>query len=102
MAVFNPGDRQETAESKIEVTVNQANPIKVGTHRFQLVVVDNEGNESEPAIAEVLVKDLQKPTAKLEIQPKSVEFGKSFVLVGTDSSDVAPGTIKTFRWTRLD
>lgn len=102
MAVFNPGDKQETADPKIEVTVSQANPIKVGTHRFQLVVVDNEGNESAAAIAEVLVRDLERPTAKLEIQPKSVEFGKSFVLLGSDSSDVPPGTIKRFIWTRLD
>lgn len=102
MAVFNPGDKQETADGKIEVTVTAANPIKVGTHRFQLVVVDNDGNESEPSIAEVLVTDLQRPTAKLEIQPKSVEFGKSFVLVGTGSSDVGSGTIKRFIWTRLD
>ena len=102
MAVFNPGDKHETAEGKIEVTVSAGDPIRVGTHRFSLVVVDNDGNESLPSIAEVLVRDLQKPTAKLEIQPKSVEFGKSFVLVGTESSDIAPGTIKKFIWTRLD
>ena len=102
MAVFNPGDKQETPDSKVEVTVSANNPIKVGVHRFQLVVIDNDGNESAPQTAEVLVRDLERPTAKLEILPKSVEFGKSFVLVGSDSSDVAPGTIKTFRWTRLD
>jgi hypothetical protein len=102
MAVFNPGDRQETAESKIEVTVTANNPIKVGVHRFQLVVIDNDGNESAPQIAEVLVRDLERPTAKLEILPKSVEFGKSFVLVADGSSDVPPGTIKRFVFTRLD
>jgi hypothetical protein len=102
MAVFNPGDKHETAEGKIEVTVSPNSPIGVGTHRFQLVVVDNDGNESAPSIAEVLVRDLQKPTAKLEIQPRSVEFGKSFALVGSESSDIAPGTIKKFIWTRLD
>ena len=102
MAVFNPGDKLETAESKIEVTVGGNNTIPVGVHTFQLVVIDNEGNESAAATAQVLVRDLAKPTAKLDIRPNSVEFGKSFVLVGTDSSDVAPGTIKKFIWTRLD
>ncbi|HJZ81615.1 MAG TPA: hypothetical protein VKD91_14765 [Pyrinomonadaceae bacterium] len=102
MAVFNPGDKQETQEPKIEVTVTAANPIKVGTHRFQLIVVDDDDNESLPMIAEILVRDLELPTAVLEIQPKSVEFGKSFTLVGVNSSDVPPGSIKKFIWQRLD
>jgi hypothetical protein len=102
MAVFNAGEKQETQESKIEVTVTATSPIKVGTHRFQLIVVDDDDNESAAAIAEVVITDLELPTAVLEIQPKSVEFGKSFTLVGSNSSDVAPGTIRKYIWQRLD
>jgi hypothetical protein len=102
MAVFNEGERQETSEPKIEVTVTAASPIKVGTHRFQLIVVDDDDNESAPSIAEVVIRDLALPTAVLEIQPKSVEFGKSFVLTADRSSDIPPGSIKKYIWTRLD
>lgn len=104
MAVFNAGDKQETDSNtpQIEVTVTPANPIPVGVHRFQLVVVDNDDNASAPATVEVLVKALDVPTAKLEIRPKTVEFGKSFVLFGGDSSDIPPGKIKKYIWQRLD
>ena len=36
MAVFNPGDKQETAEPQIEVTVTADNPLKVGTHKISV------------------------------------------------------------------
>jgi len=102
MAVFNIGDKQETAEPQIEVTVTVGDPLKVGTHRFQLIVVDDDGNESAPAIAEIVIRDLELPTAVLQIQPKSVEFGKSFTLLGENSSDVGSGSIKKYIWQRLD
>jgi hypothetical protein len=103
MAVFNVGDKpQETDVPQIEVTVTPNSPIPVGTHRFQLIVVDNDDNSSIAAVAEVLVRDLARPTAKIEVRPKSVEFGKSFLLFGGDSSDIAPGTIKRYFWARLD
>src|SRR5262245_48011773 len=102
MAVFNIGEKQETTVPKVEVTVGEGDPLKVGSHKFQLIVVDNDGNESAPAIAEIIIRDLELPTAVLEVQPKSVEFGKSFTLSGESSSDVGSGTIVKYIWQRLD
>jgi hypothetical protein len=37
-------------------TVDVVNNLKAGVHVFTLVVVDEEGNESAPAVARVVVK----------------------------------------------
>ena len=102
MPTFNVGQQHDTSEPQILVEVTPNAPLPVGTHRFQLVVVDNEGLESLAAIAEVLVRDLGRPTAKIEVRPKVVEQGKNFLLFGGDSVDVPPGVIKSWKWTRLD
>jgi hypothetical protein len=102
MAVFNVGDRQETDAPQIEVTVTPNNPIPVGTHQFQLIVFDDEDNASVAALAKVFVKDLERPTARLDIRPETVEFGKSFVLFGGGSTDPTPGKITKYQWMRLD
>ena len=69
MAQFVTGQTLETAESEIEVTVNPQNPLPVGRHRFQLVVVDDSGNVSAPDVVEVIVKgygeaDRRSPSSK--------------------------------------
>jgi hypothetical protein len=61
----------------------------VGVYRFQLVVIDDSENASEPAFVEVLVRDSQKPTAVIDA-PDRVEFGQSFKLSGERSADLPP------------
>ena len=101
MAVFIPGETIKTAEPTIEVETQGDAPLKVGLHRFQLVVVDDSGNESEPAIVEVIVRDTQRPTAVLDVV-REVEVGQNFFMSGKRSSDVPPGQVTTFLWTLLD
>ena len=100
MATFVPGVPVATTESRVDVTVTPANPLPPGRHRFQLVVVDDSGNESDASIADVLVVDNTKPTAVLDA-PASVPFGSSFSLSGARSIDLAPGRIVQYRWTRV-
>jgi len=84
-----------------EVTPTAANPVAIGTHTFRLVVVDAEGNRSEPALAKVFVFETDKPTARLTVIPERVPFGATFKLSAEGSKDVGSG-IKTFIWSRID
>jgi hypothetical protein len=52
MAVqFKPNEPVKTKENFVDVV----NELKKGTHTFQLVVVDDEGNISDPVRATVVV-----------------------------------------------
>jgi len=97
MANFVPGQPIATPDSSIEVTVSPVAPLAPGRHRFQLVVVDDSGNESAPSVTEVIVIDDKKPTAVLDA-PARVSFGASFKLSGARSADLPPGRIREFRW----
>ena len=97
MATFLPGQPVTTSDSSVEVTVSRAAPLSPGRHRFQLVVVDDSGNVSDPAFADVIVIDDKKPTAVIEA-PARVPFGTSFTLSGARSTDLPPGRITQFRW----
>jgi len=88
-------------DDAFEVTPTAANPVSVGTHTFRLIVVDAEGNRSEPAFAKVFVFETDKPTARLTALPERVPFGQTFKLSAEGSKDVGSG-IKTFIWTRID
>ena len=99
MPQFVTNQTLETTEPEIEVTVNLQAPLPVGRQRFQLVVVDNGGNVSEPDVAEVIVKDTSRPTAVFQA-PREVHFGQSFSLSGRQSSDIG-GRIVKYRWTLL-
>lgn len=101
MANFVVGTPVETTESTVEVTVDVNNPLPVGRHKLQLIVVDQEGNQSLPDVVEVIVKDTENPTAVLKAPPQ-VEFGRSFILDGRESTDVPPGKVVKYIWTRLD
>ena len=101
MPEFRPGQPVETTTPEVEVTVTPGAPLPPGRHRFQLVVVDDSGNQSEPSAAEVIVRDTQKPTAVLDA-PREADLGRSFQLSGRRSSDIAPGKIVRYIWTRLD
>lgn len=97
MATFSLNTPIETTDPKIEVTVDPARPLTAGVYRFQLVVVDDSGNASDPQIVEVIVKDSQRPTAVIDaLSP--VEFGKSFTLSGERSTDAPPGKIVKYIW----
>ena len=101
MAEFRPGQPVETNTPDVEVTIAPNAPLPAGRHRFQLVVEDDSGNRSDPSTAEVIVRDTQRPTAILDA-PREVDFGRSFQLSGRRSSDIAPGRIVRYLWTRLD
>jgi hypothetical protein len=97
-------------EPLVRVDVSATAPLPLGANRFRLVVVDDAGNESEPAFLEVVVRDAQRPTAVLDlvdangrrIDPAVVRQGESFLLSGARSSDVAPGRVVEFRFTLVD
>lgn len=100
MATFVPGQAVVTTDPRVEVTVSPSAPLAPGRHRFQLVVVDDAGNESQPAVTEVIVIDNTKPTAVIDA-PATVPFGSSFTLSGTRSFDLPPGKISQYRWQQL-
>ena|SRR4028118_1049982 len=101
MAKFVIGTPIETTEPTVEVTVDPQTPLRVGRHRFQLVVTDDSGNQSLPDTVEIIVRDTTNPTAVIRA-PTQVESGKSFNLDGRASSDVPPGRIVRFVWTMLE
>ena len=95
MPVFKVGDTQTTTIPTIAVE-----QLEVGRHVFQLVVEDDAANQSDKATIEVIVRDTSKPTAILEaVAP--VEAGQAFTLDGRRSSDVPPGRVVKWIWTRL-
>lgn len=100
MATFEIEKPVETEEAMVTVDVSLEQPIPVGPHTFQLVVVDDSGNESLPATVKVTVRDTQRPTAVI-MAPESVKYGESFRLDGSESSDVPPGRIVKYIWTWL-
>jgi hypothetical protein len=100
MAVFTTGQQVVTNDPHVDVTVTPAAPLPPGKHRFQLIVVDDAGNASDPTFADIVVVDDKKPTAVIDA-PATVPLGVSFSLSGARSSDVAPGKVVEFRWTRL-
>lgn len=89
----------ETDQSNVTVEVDQANPLRTGRHKFELVVTDDSGNLSEPATLVVIVADRERPTAVLD-GPDVVNFSRSFELSGKRSFDIG-GVIKVFRFTYL-
>lgn len=100
MPEFRIGETVKTEESTVEVEVGRGTDLPVGSHVFQLVVVDDSGNESLPAQVKVVVRDTRRPTAVLR-GPESVEFGRSFTLDGSGSTDLPPGRLVSFSWTLM-
>lgn len=100
MPTFIPGQPIVTRDPTVQVEVTPQSPLKPGRHRFQLVVTDDSGNVSEPAVVEVIVRDETKPTAVIDA-PATVAAGRSFSLAGNRSIDQPPGRIVSFAWTLL-
>ena len=101
MPKFELEQTHSTRESRIEVSVDPANPLPIGTYTFQLVVKDDSGNASEPVKASVVVRDTENPTAVL-VAPKYVDYGKSFVLDGGRSVDVGGGKVAVWEFTLVE
>jgi hypothetical protein len=100
MPKFVVGTPVDSSTPTVEVTVDPQTPLPIGKHTFQLVVVDDSGNQSVPDTVEVIVRDSTNPTAVLRA-PSQVEFGKSFNLDGRGSSDVPPGKIAKWIFTLM-
>jgi hypothetical protein len=100
MAVFEINVPIETTEATILVEVPADGSLRVGRHRFQLVVVDDADNPSQPDTVTILVRDTAAPTAVLTA-PESVSLNAPFTLSGQDSSDVDGGRIARYIWTYL-
>ena len=100
MATFTIGTDVTTTESFVNVDATLAAPLPKGQHTFQLVVVDDDGLQSDPVTVDIVVRDDRKPTAVL-VAPATVPFGQAFRLDGSKSSDLPPGQVVKFVWTML-
>lgn len=84
--------KADTPDPIAVVTLDPAPP-PGKTMRFSLVVVDDLGNESQPAFVDVEVRELPKAVIT---GPQAVALGAVIQLVGKDSTPA--GHIKTYRW----
>jgi hypothetical protein len=98
MPELKVGEIITTTTPTLEVT-NTLTPLAVGPHVFQLIVMDEAKNVSEPVTVEVTVLDNKAPTAILHA-PSSVPYGSPITLDGRDSVDLL-GRIVEYRWTRI-
>jgi hypothetical protein len=106
MPVFKPNQPIAQNEPLVRVEATRENPLPVGPHRFQLVVIDDAGNPSEPTFLEVVVLAPTDPTAVLDVVDANgnridaqVPFGRTFVLSGARSTDVPPGRVVEYQFT---
>jgi len=109
MPEFKPNVPVVQKDPLVSVDIKQANPLPAGKYRFQLVVVDDGNNESDPAFLDVIIRDTERPTAVLDMVDANganiaseVAVGASFRLSGARSSDVPPGKVKSYQFTLLD
>jgi hypothetical protein len=108
MAEFKPKVPVVQADPVVTVDVKPGNPLPVGPLTFQLIVVDDSGNESAPTMINVIVRDTDRPTAVLEMVDRVgnrvepvVSVGQSFILSAAKSSDLPPGKVKEYRFMLL-
>lgn len=85
-------------DATLVITNNPDQPLRVGTHVFQLEVIDDSGNRSQPARFRLTIFDDEAPTAVIT-GPDGVPFNREFTLSGAESSDVGGGRIERFVWT---
>ena len=100
MADFKFGEAIETKEPVVEVTIDPRSPLRPGRYTFQLVVVDDSGNQSLPDSVDIIIRDTTQPTAVITA-PSAVEVGRSFSVSGEKSFDAPGGTIVNYIWTLL-
>ena len=82
----------ETTTPSVEAMITGATPET--NYTFQLVVIDDAGNESQPVTTVVEVRGI--PVAKIT-GPKIAVAGKPITLEAAGSGP--EGKIKTYRWT---
>lgn len=100
MATFTVGQEITTDDSFVSVDATIDLPLPKGQHTFSLVVVDDDGLQSDPVNVDIVVRDDRKPTAVL-VAPVTVPFGQSFKMDGSKSSDLPPGKVVKYIWTLL-
>lgn len=112
MGQFVPGRDTEVTfkgDANLDVLVDRQNPLKPGKHVFQLIVADDAGNKSDPALVTVIVLDTERPTAVIDVvnaagtlvpPPSTINFGERFLLSGKRSTDIG-GTVTTWNWSLL-
>ena len=91
MPVFEQDKPQDTDKPAIDVE----NKLKAGVYRFQLIVEDSDGLQSDPVFTTVTVRD--RPVAVLNA-PKVVQAGQAFALSGDGSTDPG-GQITKYHFT---
>lgn len=86
----------------------EAEGLGVGPHRFQLIAVDDDGQESDPAFLDVVITAGDRPTAVLDLTDANGQrinsdtvVGRRLFLSGARSSDVEPGRIVEYRYTLI-
>jgi hypothetical protein len=87
-------------DATLVITMDASRPLAVGRYVFQLEVLDDTGNRSQPIRAVVAVIDTQAPNARISAPPE-VPFNTEFILSGAESRDVGGGTIARYIWTLL-
>lgn len=87
-------------DATLVITVDANRPLPVGAYTFQLTVVDNSGNPSQPTSHRLFVIDNQNPTAIISA-PRQVPFGQPITLSGAESRDVGGGQIVRYVWTLI-
>jgi hypothetical protein len=88
----------EAPDATLVIAIDPNQPLAVGAHVFQLEVLDDSNNRSQPAQVRVIVFDDQAPTAVINA-PERVRFGAEFTLSGAESRDVGGGRITRYIWT---
>jgi hypothetical protein len=87
-------------DTTLIVTIDTAKPLKVGAYTFQLEVLDDSGNRSQPVQARLFIIDQTAPTAIISA-PRQVPFATDFTLSGAESTDAGGGTITRYIWTLI-
>jgi hypothetical protein len=87
-------------DATLVITVDPNKPLPVGAYTFQLRVVDDSKNVSEPVQVRLIVIDTTAPSAVISA-PRTVPFGQNFTLSGAESRDVGGGTIARYIWTLI-
>lgn len=96
---FPLNQSRQTAMRTIELVQPAGNPMRPGSHRFQLQVTDSSGNISSPATIDFLVVDNIAPIAILGA-PASIAYDAPLTLHGEHSADI-PGRIVQWRFSRI-
>ncbi|MFW2349980.1 hypothetical protein [Qipengyuania sp.] len=110
MAKFVRNKPVQSDAPNVKVELATGEQLDLGANRFKLVVVDDAGNESEPAFIDVIVKDAAKPTAVLDLVDGNgkvlgdltVKQGDTIILSGARSKDQAPGKVVSYTFTWID